>query len=193
MFGRASQTNDLQQETALEPESYQAHLKHNMEEIKGFVKTKVAISAKRQEENYDCQAIERSFGAGDTIWLSIPNARKLDPRWQGGMLDCAVSRIPVQLEIVNGRKRKIVHVNQIEKFNHSEQIPAAPMEQASIGVNLKFATLFTKKIHQNKVLLDILNGFDTHKIDCKVRLKDKPTIKGSSVIYCIVIDIYLYD
>ena len=56
MFGRASQTNDLQQETAFEPESYQAHLKHKMEEIKSFVKTKVAISAKRQEENYDCQA-----------------------------------------------------------------------------------------------------------------------------------------
>ena len=115
MFGRASQTNDLQQDTAFEPESYQAHLKHKMEEIKGFVKTKVAISAKRQEENYDCQATESSFGAGDTIWLSIPNARKLDPRWQGDMLDCAVSRIPVTLEIVNGRKRKIVHVNRIHR------------------------------------------------------------------------------
>ena len=38
MFARASQTNSLQPETALEPESYQAHLKHKMDEIKGFVK-----------------------------------------------------------------------------------------------------------------------------------------------------------
>ena len=60
MFGRASQTNSLQPETAFEPESYQAHLKHKMEEIKGFVKTNVAISAKRQKENNDRQAMERS-------------------------------------------------------------------------------------------------------------------------------------
>ena len=38
MFGRASQTNSLQPETAFESESYQAHLKHKLAEIKGFVK-----------------------------------------------------------------------------------------------------------------------------------------------------------
>ena len=38
MFGRAFKTNSLQPETALEPESYQAHLKHKLEEIKDFVK-----------------------------------------------------------------------------------------------------------------------------------------------------------
>ena len=71
--------------------------------------------AKRQKENYDRQATERSFRASDTIWLSIPTAGKLDPRWQGGTLDCGVSRSPVTLEIVNGRKRKIVHVNRIHR------------------------------------------------------------------------------
>ena len=34
MFAKASQTNSSQPETALEPESYQAHLKHKMDEIK---------------------------------------------------------------------------------------------------------------------------------------------------------------
>ena len=38
IFARASQTNSLQPETALEPEFYQADLKHKMDEIKGFVK-----------------------------------------------------------------------------------------------------------------------------------------------------------
>ena len=51
MFGRASQTNSLQPETAFEPESYQAQLKHKLAEIKGYVKTKVTILAKRQKEN----------------------------------------------------------------------------------------------------------------------------------------------
>ena len=86
MFGRASQTNGLQPETAFEPESYQSHLKHKLAEIKDFVKTKVAISAKHQKENYDRQATDCSFRAGETVWQSIPNAGKLDPRWEKGWI-----------------------------------------------------------------------------------------------------------
>ena len=91
------------------------------------------------------------------------------------------------------REKSFMYIAFIEEFNHSEQIPAAPMEQASNRVKLKIATLFSQKIHQTRVLLDILDGFDTHKIDCNIRLKDKNRIKGRRVIYCIVIDIYLYD
>ena len=114
MFARASQTNSLQPETALESESYQAHLKHKLEEVKGFVKLRSPFRQNARKRTMIVkQRTECSFRVGDTIWLSIPTAGKLDPRWQGGTLDCAVSRSPVTLEIVNGRKRKIVHVNRI--------------------------------------------------------------------------------
>ena len=63
------------------------------------------------------------------------------------------------------------------------------MEQASNGVHLKFATLFSQKIHQTRVLLDILDGFDVHEINYNMKLKDKPSLIGSRVIYCIVINI----
>ena len=138
--------------------------------------------------------MERSFRAGDTICLSIPTAGKLDPRWQRGTLDCAVSRSPATLEIVNGRKRKIVHVNRIHREIQPQQAdPCSTNVTSKQWCQPQIATLFSQKIHQTRVLLDILDGFDIHKIDCNIRLKDKPSIKGSSVIYCIVIDIYLYD
>ena len=59
------------------------------------------------------------------------------------------------------------------------------MKPASNGVQVKFAALFSQKIHQTRVLLDILDGFNVHKIDCNIRLKDKPSIKGSSVIHSL--------
>ena len=139
MFGRAFKTNSLQPETALEPESYQAHLKHKLEEIKDFVKLR---SPFRQ----------------------------------------------------NARKRKIVHVNRIHREIQPQQAdPCSTNGTSKQWCQTQIATLFSQKIHQTRVLLDILDGFDIHKIDCNIRLKDKPSIKGSSVIYCIVIDIYLYD
>ena len=112
MFGRASQINTLQPKTAFQPESHQDHLKHKLAEIKGFVKTKVAILPKRQKENYDPQATERSFLAGDTVWLSIPTAEMLDLQWEEGWIAQSV-KSPVMLEIMNDRKRKIDHANRI--------------------------------------------------------------------------------
>ena len=98
MFGRASQTNRLQPETAFKSESYHTHLKHKLAKVKGFVKTKVAISAKTQKENYDHHATERSFSAGDTVWLSIPTAGKLASQWEGGWIVKSV-RSPVTLKL----------------------------------------------------------------------------------------------
>ena len=98
MFGRASQTNRLQPETAFKSECFQALLKHKLAQIKEFVKTKVAISAKHKKENYDHHATERSFRAGDTVWLSIPTPGTLASQWEGGWTVKSV-RSPVTLNL----------------------------------------------------------------------------------------------
>ena len=99
-------------------------------------------------------------------------------------------RSPVTLEIVNDRKRKIIHLNRI-----GPQIQPQRADPCSTNGTSKqwcppqiCATLFSQKIHETRVLLDILDRFDVHQIDCNIRLEDEPSIKGSGVIYCIVID-----
>ena len=162
MFGRASQTNSLQPETAFEPESYQAHLKHKLGEIKGFVKTKVAILAKCQKENYDRQATERSFRAGDTVSLSIPTAGKLDSQWEGGWIVQSV-RSPVTLEIVNGQKRKIVHENSI-------YCRIQPQRADLCSTNGTIKQWCPPQICH--LILPEDPPIDVHQIDCNIRLKD---------------------
>ena len=82
-----------------------------------------------------------------------------------------------------------VHVNCIRRRIQPQRAdPAAPTEKVGNGVHLKFATLFSQKIQQSRLLLDMFDGFSVHKIDCNIRLEDESVIKGSSVIYCIVID-----
>ena len=48
----------------------------------------------------------------DTVWLSIPTAGKLDPKWEGGWSIEAV-KSPVTMEINNRRNTRIVHTNRL--------------------------------------------------------------------------------
>ena len=41
-------------------------------------------AARHQKQEYDKHMGIRTFKAGDLVWLSIPTAGKLDPRWEGG-------------------------------------------------------------------------------------------------------------
>ncbi len=76
-------------------------------------------AAANQNHNYDRRATQRSFTVGDCVWLSVPTAGKLDPRWEGGWYVKTV-KSPVTYEITDDRRTKVVHINIV--FNHPKQI-----------------------------------------------------------------------
>ena len=47
------------------------------------------------------------------MWLSIPTAGKLDPRWEGKW-KVKIMRSPVTMEITDGKRTKVVHVNRLQ-------------------------------------------------------------------------------
>ena len=49
-----------------------------------FVETHMTDAAHHQQRSYNQHVQQRSFEVGDTIWLNVPTAGKLDPKWEGG-------------------------------------------------------------------------------------------------------------
>ena len=40
-------------------------------------------AAHHQQRSYNQHVQQRSFQVGDTVWLDLPTAGKLDPKWEG--------------------------------------------------------------------------------------------------------------
>ena len=49
-----------------------------------FMETHMVDATRHQQQSYNRHVQQRSFKLGDTVWLDIPSAGKLDPKWQGG-------------------------------------------------------------------------------------------------------------
>ncbi len=85
MFGRQPQPPAFPHSHAFDPSSYQAHLRAKLAELQDLVDTNTAEAAQRQAQGFDNHSSDlRQFKQGDPVWLSIPNAGKLRPRWEGG-------------------------------------------------------------------------------------------------------------
>jgi len=83
IFGCPPQITDLSIPTAFDSGSYQAQLQAKLAELRDFVESQATQAASKQKCTYDQHSTSRSFRAGDPVWLSIPTAGKLDPRWEG--------------------------------------------------------------------------------------------------------------
>ena len=66
-----------------EVHQFPAVLQSKMAKLQDLVEARNAEAGNRQKAHYDKVSTERHFVAGDRIWLSIPTAGKLDPRWDG--------------------------------------------------------------------------------------------------------------
>ena len=75
---------------------------------------KLKNEAFHQQEAYDktYKARGRKFKIGEAVWLSIPTAGKLQSRWEGMWIVKAI-KSEVNLEISDGVRTKVVHVNRI--------------------------------------------------------------------------------
>ena len=114
MFGRSPCTIPFQSLNKFDTTSYASYLKAKLHTMQDFVHTNLAKSAKQQKQQYDRYTVSRSFKTGDPVWLSIPTARKLQPRWDGRWVVTKLKG-PCNLEITNGHQSKVVHVNRVQR------------------------------------------------------------------------------
>ena len=113
MYGRQPKT-DLSHAAAFDALSYPAHLRAKLAELRDFVETNLIEAAQHQKSAHDQHAISRTLVAGDCVWLSVPTAGKLEPRWEGGW-KISMVKGPVTMEITDGERTKVVHVNRIRR------------------------------------------------------------------------------
>ena len=100
--------------TAYHPQgdSMVERLNRSHAELQDLIETNLAEAAAHQKTIYDKHSTHRYFDVGDMVWLSVPTAGKLDPRWEGNWKISAV-KSPVTMEITDGRRKKVVHVNRL--------------------------------------------------------------------------------
>ena len=113
MFGRQPQMSVFETPRAFDPTTYQFHLHAKLAQLKDFVESKLVSSAAEQKMFHDQRACVRLFQVDDNVWLSLPRAGKLDPKWQGDWKVVSVKSF-VNVEISNGTQRKVVHINRLQ-------------------------------------------------------------------------------
>jgi len=65
-----------------------------------------------QKTHNDKWSATPSFAVHDKVWISVPTAGKLQPRWEGDWKITAI-KSPVTIQIHNGRNSKVVHSNRL--------------------------------------------------------------------------------
>ena len=98
--------------TAFDATSYPAHLCSKLAELKDFVDSNLAAAASHQKANYDQHTSSPNFSVGDSVWLSVPTAGKLDPRWEGRWRIKAI-KSSVNMEISDGTRTKVPYGRKI--------------------------------------------------------------------------------
>eukprot|EP00731_Ephydatia_muelleri_P003091 Em0001g3091a len=111
MFGR--QPKLPPSTNAVDAMTYSKSLCAKLDHLKDFVDTHLQQAAQHQKAAYDRHTKVRSFQVGQPVWLSVPTAGKLDPRWEGKW---KITRImsPVTVEISDGNRVRVVHVNRMQ-------------------------------------------------------------------------------
>lgn len=87
--------------TAFDSNSYPAHIHAKLAELQDFVESNLAAAAHHQKSAYDRHSLPTVYSVGDLVWLSIPTAGKLDPRWEGRWKIKSI-KSPVNMEITDG-------------------------------------------------------------------------------------------
>ena len=128
MFGRIPCSSPFTKSLSFDSQSYPTYLRDKLAGLRDFVETNLAAAALHQKQDYDQHAKSPSFQTGDLVWLSLPTAGKLDPRWEGEWVIKSI-KSPTTIQITNGRSTKVVHMNRIRHRN----IPNISTVQTNAG------------------------------------------------------------
>ena len=112
LLGRYLTITPFSPYTAFDSTSYPAHIRAKFAELHDFMESNLATAAHHQKLAYDQHSLPTIYSVGDLVWLSIPTARKLDPRWEGRW-KIKLIKSPVNKEITDGLQTKIVHINRL--------------------------------------------------------------------------------
>ena len=113
LFGRTPAPLAIACDVAYDPVSYQGYLVTKMATIQDFVEANLVEAASQQQVYYNRHSCQRQFKVGDPVWLSVPTAGKLDPKWEGGWTVTKVES-PVTIQIQKANKTRVVHVNRLQ-------------------------------------------------------------------------------
>ena len=91
---------------------HQHQLQDKLSKLRDFVETHNAQANTQQKQHYDEHSLSRTFAIGDSVWLSVPTAGKLDPKWEGKWIIQSV-KSPITYTIHDGRRTRTVHINQL--------------------------------------------------------------------------------
>ena len=89
-------------------------MRKKLAEMYDLVETNLAASAHKQASQYDKSTRSRKFQVGDRVWLSIPTAGKLQPKWEGEW-KIVGKRNAVNYIISDGTRTRTVHINRLKK------------------------------------------------------------------------------
>ena len=112
MYGCESKKAQFNPNTAFDISSYQAHLQRKLAELHDFVELNLSQAAHFQKSFNDNHSQLRFFRPGTTIWLSCSSnlQESLSLGWEGSWT-VRSTKTPVSIEITDGQKTKVVHVN----------------------------------------------------------------------------------
>ena len=115
MFGRHPTLTPFSPSTAFDSTSYPAHAYpcQACRTARPCGIQSIAAAAHHQKSAYDQHSLPTVYSVGDLVWLSIPTAGKLDPRWEGRWKIKSI-KSPVNMEIMDGLRTKIVHINRLQ-------------------------------------------------------------------------------
>ena len=112
MFGRQPSLPAVTQCNSFDATSYADHICAKLAELRDLVEANTVEAAEKQKLMYDLHTKSRSFKEGDPVWLPVPTAGKLQPKWEGGWKVTKIEN-PVNVQISSGHHSKIVHVNRL--------------------------------------------------------------------------------
>ena len=121
MFGRTPKSSQVQSLTGFDPSSYSTQLQSKLRELQEYY-LNTSTAAQAQKFYYDRTSTNRSFTPQELVWLSIPVAGKLQPRWEGKW-KVVEMKGPVTVEITDGRRTKVVHINRVRHHDQSFKTP----------------------------------------------------------------------
>ena len=94
--------------------SYQHQLQAKLSQLMDFVEAHNTQASNQQKQYFDKHTLARTFSVGDPVWLFIPTAGKLDPRWDGKwIIQTVVS--PTTYTIHDGLRTKTVHIDRLRQ------------------------------------------------------------------------------
>ena len=105
-----------------------------------FVHANITQAAANQKSAYDQHTSSASFKQGEPVWLSVPKAGKLEPRWEGGWVVKSL-KSPVNVEICDDKRTKVVHTytNRVRDryIRHCYSTTRGRMELRMTGLHQK--------------------------------------------------------